>query len=367
MRKKMLATTMALTMTALSATAYAQEPAVTAEELFQDAAAYMLEAEQLQMNVAVDGAGTVSLASEGGSSSSFGGAAKGSMQLERTSNPTRVHVSGDMTNGALGISYKVNGELYLEESEDGMQLDMYADMNIGPESSGWIHESGAAGDFWSEMGVASEEEFKERLTDVFQQELPELQFDWKVEEQEDAYEVSLNNNYAEVFRVLEAYAEEQNGETLFTEEEWKLFEEVMSCIQIDTAAVFDKETHALESLKVDLGATDTQKLGEKITELMKSEITADNEEALESFKDMVIGLELENALFEMTCSYENVPEITVPQEVIDAAAEAEVLTEQNAETDAAAEVTVETAENTEATETETIAPQTVETEEITEN
>lgn len=375
MRKKMVATTMALTMTALPMTAYAAEPEVTAEQLFQDAAVYLVQADQVQLDLATDNAGSFSLASEGGSSSSFGGAAKGNAQITRTSNPSRVHMKGDMTCGMMGISYKMNGELYLMESEDGENMDLYATMNVGPEAIGWMHEQGLAEEFWSGFDVTSEEEFEKVLTDALGQELPEFSLKWTIEEQEDTYEVSYNKSIAELYQELEAYVAEQGGEMNITEEERELLDEVMSCIVVDAKAVFDKETHALESVKLDLSDSDAAKLGEKITELMQADLAADAEEMMESIEEMAIGLELENAYFEMTCSYENVPEITVPQEVIDEAAQAEEsqnaktdsLTEESSASEKEAEVT-ETADTeiaeTETAETETIVPESVVAEEM---
>lgn len=359
MRKKMLATTMALTMTmtALPVAAYAAEPEVTAEQLFQDAAVYLVQADQVQLDFTTDNAGSFSLASEGGSSSSFSGAAKGSAQITRTSHPSKVHMKGDMTCGMMGISYKMNGELYLMESEDGENMDLYATMNVGSETMGWMHENGSTEEFWAGFDVTSEEEFKKVLMDALGQELPEFSLKWTIEEQEDTYEVSYNKSISELYQELEAYVAEQGGEMNITEEERELLDDVMSCIVVDAKAVFDKETHALESVKLDLSDSDAAKLGEKITELMQADLAADTEEMMESIEEMAIGLELENAYFEMTCSYEDVPEITVPQEVIDEAAQAEE--NQNAETDSLIE-----AEATETEETETIAPETIAAEEI---
>lgn len=345
MRKKMFTAAMALMITALPAAAYAAEPGITAQQLFEDAAVYLAQADQVQMKFTTDNAGALSLASEGGPSSSFGGAVKGGGEIIRNSNPLRVYMKGDLTMGMMGISYKAGGELYMMESENGENMDLYATMNVGPEAIGWMHDSTPAADMWSDFGVSSEDEFEKILTELFQEELPELPFEWTVEETESSYTVSYNKNGAELYRELEKFVEEQGGDMELTDEERELVNEVMSCIMIDATAVFDKETHALESAKLDLSSSDAAGLGEKLTELMQEEFSAEAEEILESVEDMLIGLELESAYAEMTCSYENVPEITVPQEVIDQAFE----TEENLETEA-----------------ETIAPETVMTEEMSE-
>ncbi len=362
MRKKMLATAMALTMTALPMAAYAAEPEVTAEQLFQDAAVYLAEADQVQLDFTMDNAGAFSMSSEGGSSSSFSGEAKGSGQITRTSNPTRIHAKGDMMCSMMGISYKANGELYFMESEDGENIDLYATMNVGPEALGWIHESGPAEEFWSGFDVTSEEEFEKILTDALGQEMPEFPLKWTIEEQGDTYEVSYNKNVAEMYRELEEYVAKQGGEMNITEEERELIDEVMSCIVLDARAVFDKETHALESLKLDLGGSDAEKLGEKITEMMQQELTAEEEEMVETIEDMATALELENAYIEMTCTYENVSEIAVPQEVIEEAAEVETQENDGLTENDAAEADV--VQETDAAETEAIAADAVETETI---
>lgn len=301
--KKVLALTLAFSMCAVPFTAGAEE-AVTAESLMTAMQEYSQKAGSMTVPMTMNLDAALKMASEDAPETSIGFTMNGGFDMKEIVDPMQVAMSGSFKLAMMGESQEMSMDMYMKASEDGSTIDTYARSTEDGEDTGWQHTTMDMSEFLSQLGVSS-------LADLSSMSFEDLlgsdvALDWNVEETDDSYILSAKLAFSDLMPLINT-AMESSGQTV-GEEEMAIVESLLGSFVMNMSYDLDKETKAAKTCHIDFNDSDLTALNEMISAMMGASEDASAQ----------MAIALNDFSMDMTFTYDDVTEITIPEEALNA-------------------------------------------------
>lgn len=301
--KKVLALTLAFSMCAVPFTASAEE-AVTAESLMAAMQEYSQNAGSMSVPMTLNLDAALKVASADAPETSIGISMTGGFDVKEIIDPMQLAMTGSFKMALMGETQEMSMDMYMKTSEDGNTIDTYARSTEDGEDTGWSHATMDMSEFLSQLGVSSLEDLN---TMSFEDLLGEdVALEWNVEESDDAYVLSAKLAFSDLMPLIET-AMEASGETA-GDDEMAMVESLLGSFVMNMSYELDKETKAAKTCHVDFNDSDLTALNEMISAMMGSEEDSSAQ----------MAIELNDFSMDMTFTYDDVTEITIPEEALNA-------------------------------------------------
>lgn len=305
--KKILAMGLALSMCAVPFTAFAEEE-VTPESLMEAMEEYSQSVTSMSMPMTMNLNASLSVASEDAPETAFDILLNGGFDVKYILNPMTMSMDGEFEVSAMGMDEGMSMEMYMTSSEDGSTIDSYVNMIAADEESGWQHTTMDMTELFAAFGVSSMEE----LSSMSVEDLLGMDslLEWTVEETDTTYELSAQLLFSDLMPIIEdsmGLAGEELGE-----EEMAIVESVLGAFTMNMSYSLDKETKAALSAHIDFNDSDLTVINQLISMFMSYDSESEEGSTTET------TLTLNDFSIDMTYTYDDVEEIVVPEEALNA-------------------------------------------------
>lgn len=305
--KKILAMGLALSMCAVPFTAFAEEE-VTPESLMKAMEEYSQSVTSMSMPMTMNLNASLSVASEDAPETAFDILLNGGFDVKYILNPMTMSMNGEFEVSAMGMDEGMSMEMYMTSSEDGSTIDSYVNMIAADEESGWQHTTMDMTELFAAFGVSSMEE----LSSMSVEDLLGMDslLEWTVEETDTTYELSAQLLFSDLMPIIEdsmGLAGEELGE-----EEMAIVESVLGAFTMNMSYSLDKETKAALTAHIDFNDSDLTVINQLISMFMSYDSESEEGSTTET------TLTLNDFSIDMTYTYDDVEEIVVPEEALNA-------------------------------------------------
>lgn len=304
--KKILAMGLALSMCAVPFTAFAEE--VTPESLMKAMEEYSQSVTSMSMPMTMNLNASLSVASEDAPETAFDILLNGGFDVKYILNPMTMSMNGEFEVSAMGMNEGMSMEMYMTSSEDGSTIDSYVNMIAADEESGWQHTTMDMTELFAAFGVSSMEE----LSSMSVEDLLGMDslLEWTVEETDSTYELSSQLLFSDLMPIIEdsmGLAGEELGA-----EEMAIVESVLGAFTMNMSYSLDKETKAALTAHIDFNDSDLTVINQLINMFMSYDSESEEGSTTET------TLTLNDFSIDMTYTYDDVEEIVVPEEALNA-------------------------------------------------
>lgn len=305
--KKILAMGLALSMCAVPFTAFAEEE-VTPESLMEAMEEYSQSVTSMSMPMTMNLNTSLSVASEDAPETAFDILLNGGFDVKYILNPMTMSMNGEFEVSAMGMNEGMSMEMYMTSSEDGSTIDSYVNMIAADEESGWQHTTMDMTELFAAFGVSSMEE----LNSMSVEDLLGMDslLEWTVEETDSTYELSSQLLFSDLMPIIEdsmGLAGEELGE-----EEMAIVESLLGAFTMNMSYSLDKETKAALTAHIDFNDSDLTVINQLINMFMSYDSESEEGTTTET------TLTLNDFSMDMTYTYDDVEEIVVPEEALNA-------------------------------------------------
>ncbi|MDO5539105.1 MAG: hypothetical protein Q4F83_03385 [Eubacteriales bacterium] len=289
---------------------------VSADELMKKQAEFAQNSRSVSadMDMNFDLDFLVSLTGEDDMNQDYGFSMKmnGDMKVDMMMAPMTAAVTGTMTMEMDTESETIDMSSYMVTSEDGTKMDIYSK---NPENDGqWTHTQTDLTEILKQLGVSSLND----LQALSSNDIMKDAVTWEVKENDSAYELTGQLKFGDMADTILPIIEQSVQSSMSAagqEMDMAVIEPivttVLDCFVINTSYTLDKETCAVQTAHIDFNDSDLS----AITALIQMYFAAFD---TGSENKLECNIELNDFTIDAVYTYDEVSEIVVPEEALNA-------------------------------------------------
>ena len=329
MKRKMLATLLAICMCLTPCYAFAEETGsdVTADEILQKSQEYAADVSSMSATakINIDLGMKVSNTDEDGAVTEHDAGIKGSgsFDLQYILEPLSAVIKGALSLSADGEDTDMDLTEYIAATEDDSKVDVYAQVNIpGQENEGWEHMQQDVSEVLKQLGVSSFKELAQGANANEQLKAISDLITYEVEETDTEYILTSKTEgdtlTDAIMPLIQSYMESDSDTDDSDSSGVELMVSmVLGMFVINTKTVYDKETCAVKSMHIDLNDSDLDQLSAIASLAMGLDSSDDSGDDTDNDAGNDTSFYLNDLSMDVTYDdYNSVKSIEIPEEAL---------------------------------------------------